>query len=496
MSNWTIGRRIAAGYAILLVLLVLVAGVGMYALATTRDTFGSALETERDDVQKGLAATKAFSDANREFRGFLFSGDEQFLSGLREHLEVARTGLADLRDRSEGTERSAHWNEVLQALESWAAAADRAVAAKQAGQEREAQRIFVAETLPRAQKEDRLIRSSIQTEQDRADAVARSASSTASNAFWTVLVVAALALLSGIAIASGLARSITRRLRETIATLASASNEILAATTQQAAGALQEETAVQETSATVDEVKQTVQVSTEKADTVAESVRRTAAISEEGRRAVDESIDGARRAKAQMQAIAERILALSEQALAIGEITASVNEVAEQSNLLAVNASIEAAKAGEAGKGFGVVAAEVKALAERSKQAAGEIRRLLAEIQQATQGAVMATEQGVKASEAGEAVSARAGEAIHVLVDNLTESAQAAQQILASSQQQMTGMDQVALAMQNIQQAASQNMAATRQVEQAAQSLNELAQTLSELVAVNGSGRRNGRRRA
>ena len=101
----------------------------------------------------------------------------------------------------------------------------------------------------------------------------------------------------------------------------------------------------------------------------------------------------------------------------------------------------------------------------------------------------MATEQGVKASESGEVLAGQAGQAIHVLADSLLESAQAAQQILASSQQQMTGMDQVALAMQNIRQAATQNMAATRQVEHAAQGLNELAQTLSELVARSGNHR-------
>jgi methyl-accepting chemotaxis protein len=79
-----------------------------------------------------------------------------------------------------------------------------------------------------------------------------------------------------------------------------------------------------------------------------------------------------------------------------------------------------------------------------------------------------------------------------VLADGLLESARAAQQILASGNQQMTGMDQVALAMQNIRQAATQNMAATRQVEQAAQDLNELAQSLTELVAASGGNGRRG----
>jgi methyl-accepting chemotaxis protein len=193
-----------------------------------------------------------------------------------------------------------------------------------------------------------------------------------------------------------------------------------------------------------------------------------------------------------MEAIAERILALSEQGQAIGEIIASVNDLAEQSNLLAVNAAIEAARAGEAGKGFAVVAAEVKALAEQSKQATAQVRGILNEIQRATQAAVMAAEQGVKASEAGVGTAAKVGDAIRLLTESVTESAQAAQQILVSAQQQAAGMDQIALAMQNIQQASTQNMASTRQVERAAQDLNELAGRLKALVAASGNERRTG----
>ena len=98
----------------------------------------------------------------------------------------------------------------------------------------------------------------------------------------------------------------------------------------------------------------------------------------------------------------------------------------------------------------------------------------------------MAAEQGVKASEAGEAITAEAGEAIRLLGERLAHSADAAQQILASAQQQLTGIDQVALAMQNIRQASAQNMASTRQVEQAARELDGLSQRLTELVAPNG----------
>jgi len=99
----------------------------------------------------------------------------------------------------------------------------------------------------------------------------------------------------------------------------------------------------------------------------------------------------------------------------------------------------------------------------------------------------MAAEQGVKASDAGVAVATRAGEAIRLLAGNLTESAQAAQQILVSAQQQVAGTDQVALAMRNIQEASSQNMAATRQVERAAHDLNQVARRLQALIVASGN---------
>jgi methyl-accepting chemotaxis protein len=184
-----------------------------------------------------------------------------------------------------------------------------------------------------------------------------------------------------------------------------------------------------------------------------------------------------------MESIAESIVRLSEQGQAIGEIIATVNDVADQSNLLAVNAAIEAAKAGEHGKGFAVVAQEVRNLAEQSKQATAQVRTILTDIQKATSTAVMATEQGTKAVDAGVKQSTEAGESIRVLAHSIAEAAQAATQIVVSSQQQLVGMDQVALAMENIKQASVQNVAGTKQAETAAQSLNELGQKLKQLVA-------------
>jgi methyl-accepting chemotaxis protein len=277
-------------------------------------------------------------------------------------------------------------------------------------------------------------------------------------------------------------REAMREMRDGVNVLAAASGEILAATTQLAAGAAETATAVSETTTTVEEVKQTAEVSSQKSRYVSESAKKTAEVSQDGKKSVDDIIEGMKRIQAQMESVAASIRRLSEQSQAIGEINTTVNDLAEQSNLLAVNAAIEAAKAGEHGKGFAVVAQEVKSLADQSKQATAQVRTLLNDIQKAMSAAVMATEQGSKAVETGMKQSVEAGQAITSLTDSIAESAQAAIQIAASSQQQLVGMDQVAGAMENIKQASAQNVTGMKQVEVTAQNLHDLGQKLKQLV--------------
>ena len=283
------------------------------------------------------------------------------------------------------------------------------------------------------------------------------------------------------AMIAGLRRT-TAELHEGVGVLAASSTEILATTTQVAAGAAETATAVSETTATVEEVKQTAQLASQKARVVAEGAQQLAEVAQGGRRAVEQAIDGMQRIQQQMESIATTIVRLSEQGQAIGEIIAAVTDLAEQSNILAVNAAIEASRAGEQGKGFAVVAQEVRSLAEQSRQATAQVRAILGEVQRTTAAAVLATEQGHKAVAAGVEQSAEAAEAIRRLSGSIEQSAQAATQIAASSQQQMVGMDQVALAMENIRQASSQNLSGTRQAEAAAQGLHELGTRLKQLA--------------
>jgi len=272
-------------------------------------------------------------------------------------------------------------------------------------------------------------------------------------------------------------REFNRQVSDGIGVLGSSTSAILSGTTQVAAGASQAAAVISQTAVTLDEVKQTALVSTQKARYVADAAQRAREVSQAGRQSVEETMAGMQQIREQMEMIADSIMRLSEQTQAIGEIIASVNDLSEQTNLLSVNASIEAAKAGEHGVGFSVVAQEVKSLAAQSRQATAQVRNILSEIQKAA-------EQGAKVVDIGARQSQSAGEAIQRLTDSIAESASAASQIAVSAQQQMVGMDQLAQAMGNIRTATSQNMDSTRQAEIAAHQLHELGVRLKSMAGL------------
>jgi methyl-accepting chemotaxis protein len=270
--------------------------------------------------------------------------------------------------------------------------------------------------------------------------------------------------------------------RDTANDLITAAAEILAAATQQATGASQQSAAVSQTTTTVEEVKAILQKATLRSQEVIDSSQRTVEVSHAGQCAVQDTIKSMEQIKERVTDIAENTLTLAEHTQQIGEIVTTANEIAAQSNILALNASIEAARAGEFGKGFAVVAVEVRNLAKQSKHATMQIETILSDIQRATNLTVMATEEGSKGVDKGVLLAAQAQQAIDQLSQVIEESARIATQMAMGGQQQLSGIEDIAIAIQSINQATVQNLASTRQAEKAAQNLNTLAHYLAETV--------------
>jgi len=229
--------------------------------------------------------------------------------------------------------------------------------------------------------------------------------------------------------------------------VAAAADDLSRRTEQQAAS-------LEETSATLDQVTETVLKSAHGAN----HARAVATAANE---------DAQKSAVVVRQAV-EAMNAIANSARQITQIIGVIDEIAFQTNLLALNAGVEAARAGDAGRGFAVVASEVRALAQRSAEAAKEIKGLISASTTQVDGGV--------------ALVAETGRSLERILAQMSEISAAVHQMAAGSQEQSTALQQVNTAIEQMSQVTQQNAAMVEETTAAGRSLSDEATKLSHLI--------------
>lgn len=160
------------------------------------------------------------------------------------------------------------------------------------------------------------------------------------------------------------------KLRDIVSDVRSGTNMIGHASSEIAAGNLdlssrteEQAASLQQTAATMSSLTETVRSNTASAGHADELARAASEVALRGGREVADVVG--------------TMTGISDSAAQISEIIGVIDGIAFQTNILALNAAVEAARAGEQGKGFAVVASEVRSLAQRSAAAAKEIKELI-----------------------------------------------------------------------------------------------------------------------
>ncbi|WIG93592.1 methyl-accepting chemotaxis protein [Myxococcus sp. SDU36] len=545
----SIGNRIAFGFGLSLLMLLIVAGVSFQgANQLTTSTAGLLMAHENFRVIREVRAL--LMDAESGQRGFILTGDEAYLGPYQEATAALQEDLARLRDAmADHAAQRTRLNRLEPIVTQRLNQLEEGVRLRrEEGLDAGAKFVQAGQGRAVMLQVKQVIAEMLIAEQERWDQHATAARDMAQRILWVL----GIGTLLGVLIVGGgsylITRGITTPLRalmvgaeqlgrgklehridvkgqdetaqlarafndmaekrqqnevqlekeseqrehtlrtvaEFVNQLAGASAEILSSTTEQVAGAQEQGSAVTETVSTIEEITKTSEEAAGRARAVSDSARHAEDVGRSGRRAVEEAVGAMGAVREQVESIASRILALAEQAQAIGDIITTVNDISEQTHMLALNASIEASRAGEHGRGFAVVASEVKALADQSKKATGQVRQILGQIQKATHGAVMTTEEGTKSVATATRVVSEAGSNIQTLSDLLAQASLTAAQIAASANQQATGIGQIRQAMHDVNQATQQALISSRQTERAMQDLNGMGQKLKGLLGEYG----------
>ncbi|MEW6761246.1 MAG: methyl-accepting chemotaxis protein [Pseudomonadota bacterium] len=248
--------------------------------------------------------------------------------------------------------------------------------------------------------------------------------------------------------------TIVGRVRAGTDTIATASSQIAAGNLDLSARTEQQAAALEQTAASMEELTSTVRRNAHNARQANELAQSASDVAGKGGQVVARVVD--------------TMAAIDASASRIGDITGVIDGIAFQTNILALNAAVEAARAGEQGRGFAVVASEVRNLAQRSAAAAREIKTLI--------------DDSVRTVGEGSALVEQAGATMEEIVRSVERVTHIMADILAASQGQTSGIEQVNQAIIQMDQATQQNAALVEQASAAAQALREEADSLAQVV--------------
>ena len=468
MNNWTISRRVIAGFATMLLIII---ALGVFALWRLTGL----AQNVADLADSSLPSVLLLNEASKVSRGNLIDLLQIDVTGSSERNAVLEQRIAANTVRRDELLKSYEdrgliaddedrrlFQEVQRAKEIMTASRTRAIELAREGKAEESRQLQQEAVIPDYEKYLKAIDLTV-------DYKAKLGQSTAdagkASALFSVRLIGAalvLALLLTIVLAWQVIRSTNRALNDITVNLdrgalqtASAARQVSMASQTLASGASEQAASVEETSTSLEQMSSMIRATAENAEKAKELAAEARSVAATGSMTMAE--------------MTHAMAAIDSSSAEVAKIVKNIDEIAFQTNILALNAAVEAARAGEAGAGFAVVADEVRSLAQRSAAAAKETADKI--------------EAAIANSRKGSQCTAKVEESLTQIADKVNSTDSLVSEIATAAREQAQGIEQINVAIAQMDKVSQSNSASAEESASAAEELDAQAETLKDLVA-------------
>jgi methyl-accepting chemotaxis protein/methyl-accepting chemotaxis protein-1 (serine sensor receptor) len=467
MNGWSIGKKLYAGVASMLVLLIV---SGVVAVATTSQMQGDMQQvTEVISRRMELAAAMA-TLAEESWAGEksviagAFARDRQRTESYRDQEKQALNKLtgtvSQLKPLLESGVNQQDAAKIESDVEAWQQAAqqvyslcDRAQPGKAQSQSRAATEPLYKDTLQLTEAIRARVATQAVEQRDAGNASALSGR-------WWIVALLLISILVGLVMV-WVVRGIVGTVRGTVADLSNGGEQVAAASSQIASSSQNLSQGASEQAASLEQVSASMEEMTA-------MTKRNAENSAEATAMMSETVAQVGRSNTALNEMVASMDAIKVSSEKIARINKTIDEIAFQTNILALNAAVEAARAGVAGMGFAVVADEVRSLAQRSAVAAKDTAALI--------------EEAIANSNQGAAKLEQVATAIRGITDSANKVKGLVDEVNEASRQQTGGIAEATKAILEASHVTQSAAASAEESAAAAEQLSAQSQTVSDLV--------------
>jgi len=463
----SLGSKIALSIGALAVLLIVVAGYGLYALSAINSSFETAADiTYRKAALIGdlNTAISNMAAGQRGLLAFTYAKDPALQSRAKQLFQASvaqsQQVLPELRPLLVTEEGKRLLADIDSRLASWSSAYGDMERLANDGNPDAAVKLLTERITPHYLAIGEDCRWMMQLCEHLLQADKQTIRAAYSSGRWLLLllivggVVAAVVSLLIVGSATGQLRQLATEMLEGSRQVAAASSQVAAASQSLAQGTSEQAATLEETSSSTTEITSITRKNSENTRTVAGLMEEAARL-----------IGGANHNLEEMVQSMKEISGSSEK---ISKIIKVIDEIAFQTNILALNAAVEAARAGEAGMGFAVVADEVRSLAHRSAQAAKDTAALIAE--------------SIGKSNQGSQKLDQVAQSIRQITASATQVKTLVDEVDTGSHEQARGIEQIATAVGQMEQVTQRSAANAQESAAASEEMSAQAQRLFSIV--------------